>query len=164
MNIVPLLPLNRHCFFFVFREHNDLPCSFLVRFLQKDSSFVSRDAENYVKLLVSQSEIPETTLRWLQNGATDEEKRSLTLVLSCISTLVLDLRSVIYQNIPFIIHRNDFPGKLCTQFFTISGMRVHNRRTADFATLISPNGSLEVRKLFFRWLQNRLIVGLAAGF
>ena len=70
-------------------------------FLQKDSSFVSRDVENYVNLLVSQSEIPETTLRWLQNGATDEEKRSLTLVLSCISTLVLDQSDLLGKRLSF---------------------------------------------------------------
>jgi CRP-like cAMP-binding protein len=56
--------------------------------LQADSSFVSRDVEIFVSLLVSQSEFPETTLRWLQNGATDDEKHSLTVVLCCISKLL----------------------------------------------------------------------------
>jgi hypothetical protein len=51
--------------------------------------------------LVSQSEIPETTLRWLQNSATDEEKRSLTLVLSCCSTLVLGQSELLGKRLSF---------------------------------------------------------------
>jgi CRP-like cAMP-binding protein len=57
--------------------------------------------EKYLQLLVSQSEIPETTLRWLQNSATDEEKRSLTLVLSCCSTLVLDQSELLSKRLSF---------------------------------------------------------------
>jgi hypothetical protein len=69
--------------------------------MQKDSSFVSRDVEKYVNLLVSQSEIPETMLRWLQNGATDEEKRSLTVVLSCCSQLVLGQSELLGKRLSF---------------------------------------------------------------
>lgn len=55
----------------------------------------------FVHLLVSQSEFPETTVRWLQNGATDEEKRSLTVVLSCISKLLLEQSELLSRRASF---------------------------------------------------------------
>ena len=70
-------------------------------FLQSDTSFVSRDVQNFVTLLVTQSEIPEVTLRWLQNGATDEEKRSLTIVLSSIAHLLLEQSDLLSKRASF---------------------------------------------------------------
>jgi CRP-like cAMP-binding protein len=69
--------------------------------LQRDASFVSRDVENFLHLLVSQSEMPDVTIRWLLNGATDEEKRSLTLVLSCVSKTLLEQGSLLSKRASF---------------------------------------------------------------
>lgn len=69
--------------------------------LQRDASFVSRDVEMFVTLLVSQSEMPEITNRWLLNGATDEEKRSLTLVLSCVSKSLLEQGELLSKRASF---------------------------------------------------------------
>ena len=68
---------------------------------QRDASFVSRDVEIFVHLLVSQSEFPKTMVRWLQNGASDEEKRSLTVVLSCISKLLLEQSELLSRRASF---------------------------------------------------------------
>jgi CRP-like cAMP-binding protein len=69
--------------------------------LQRDASFVSRDVEKFVTLLVSQSEMPDTTIRWLLNGASDEEKRSLTLVLSCASKALLEQGELLRKRASF---------------------------------------------------------------
>ena len=69
--------------------------------LQSDTSFVSRDVQNFVRLLVTQFEVPEVTLRWLQNGASDEEKRSLTIVLSSIAQLLLEQSDLLSKRASF---------------------------------------------------------------